>query len=370
MRILLNGLGRIGKSILRISLEDSSLDIIAINELNANIENIAYSINYDSTYGKFSDFFTSYKKSIKNSTTNIEIFNEASLYDIDYKKHGIDIVIDASGTNHDIQKLKNLDVKAIFLTHPNSKADINVILGVNDKQLSKQHKVISTSSCNATALLPIVKLIDDTFGIECGEITTIHPWLNHQKLLDGGCIGSKDRDVTCNFEFGRSAAQNIIPSKTTTIEACSYILPHINSEIIASSSFRVPTETVGVIDTTLFVKKKCTLENLLELCYMYEQNQSYKVIKNNDMPLVSSDFKAEVYTTIIDHRFTHVKMNKMIKLSIWYDNEWGYASKVVEILKVYNTKLISFNGADTLKKVKEMTSACTGNECKEKNPKK
>ncbi len=340
MRVLLNGIGRIGKNILRIALQESAFEIVAINELNPNIENIAYSINYDSTYGRFSDFFTSDTNSIKNSTCKIEILNESSLFDIDYKHHNIDIIIDASGTKHDMQKLKELDVRAIFLTHPNSEADINVILGVNEEKLNKNHKIISTSSCNATALLPVLKLIDDYFTIECGEITTIHPWLNHQKLLDGGCIGSKDRDVTCNFEFGRSAAQNIIPSKTTTIQACSYILPHINSDIIASSSFRVPTETVGVIETTLFVKDTCKVENLLELCYMYEKNQNFKVIKNNKAPLVSSDFKAEPYTTIIDHRFTHVKMDKMIKLSIWYDNEWGYASKVVEIVKVFNTLTI------------------------------
>jgi len=336
MRVLLNGMGRVGKTILRIALQERAFDIVVINELNQNIDNIAYSINYDSTYGRFAQPFAVHGSGIKNSAVQIEILNKASLYDIDYKLYAIDVVIDASGTKHDIKKLKALDVKAVFLTHPNSDADINVILGVNDHELNSEQKIISTSSCNATALLPIIKLIDDHFSIECGEITTIHPWLNHQKLLDGGCIGSRDRDVTCNFEFGRSATQNIIPSKTTTIEACSYILPHINADIIASSSFRVPTETVGVIDTTLIVKERCTLETLLELCYAYEKSQKYDVIKNNTQPLVSSDFKAQVYTTIIDHRFTHVKMDKMIKLSIWYDNEWGYASKVVEILKSYS----------------------------------
>jgi len=338
MRVLLNGLGRIGKNILRIALEEKAFDSIIINELNPNIDNIAYTINYDSTYGRFNDLFTSHEHSIKNSTSTIEVLNEASLFDIDCKHYDIDIIIDASGTKHDIEKLKTLDIKAIFLTHPNAEADINIILGVNEHLLDiKKHRVISTSSCNATALLPAVKIIDENFDIECGEITTIHPWLNHQKLLDGGCIGSQDRDITCNFEFGRSAAQNIIPSKTTTIEACSYILTHINSEIIASSSFRIPTETVGVIDVTLIVKKICTQEKLLELFYNYEKNQSYNIILNNTKALVSSDFKAQAYTTIIDHRFTDVKMNKMIKLSIWYDNEWGYASKVVDIVKTYIT---------------------------------
>ncbi len=333
MRVLLNGLGRVGKNILRISLENSNFTIVAINELNSNLENIAYTINYDSTYGRLSEPFMVEDESIKNSTSRIKILNEESLFDIDYKKHNIDIIIDASGVKYDTQKLKTLHVKALFLTHPNADADINIILGVNENQLqSSQHRIISTSSCNATALLPALHVIDKKFIIECGEITTIHPWLNHQKLLDGGCIGSKDRDVTCNFEFGRSATQNIIPSQTTTIEACSYILPHINSTIIGSSSFRVPTETVGVIEVILLVKKTCTKEALEQLLYDYEKNQTEKILLNNRQALVSSDFKAQAFTTIIDHRFTDVKMDKMIKLSIWYDNEWGYASKVVDIV--------------------------------------
>jgi glyceraldehyde 3-phosphate dehydrogenase len=180
-----------------------------------------------------------------------------------------------------------------------------------------------------------MKLIDDEYEIECGEITTIHPLLNHQKLLDSGCIGAQDREIACNFEFGRSATQNIIPSKTTTIKACSFILPHINAEMISSSSFRIPTQTVGVIDVTLLVKKRCSKEALLKLFEEYEAKQSFKVLLNNSEPLVSSDFIAQPYTTILDHRFSDVKMNKMIKLAIWYDNAWGYASQVVDIVSEY-----------------------------------
>ncbi|MEA2110888.1 MAG: glyceraldehyde 3-phosphate dehydrogenase NAD-binding domain-containing protein [Campylobacterota bacterium] len=337
MRILLNGVGRIGKAILRIALQQKTFDIVAINELNSNVKNIAYSINYDSTYGRLEDTFTASKSYIENSTSKIEILNFESLQEIDFKAYNIDYVIDASGSVTNIEELKNLHVKTIFLTHPNSDADVNVILGVNTQELtSSEHKIISTSSCNATALLPIIKLIDDNFEIECGEITTIHPLLNHQKTLDSGCIGSQNRDVECNFEFGRSATQNIIPSQTTTIKACSYIMPHINAEIISSSSFRVPTQTVGVIDVTLFVNNTCKKETLLELCHSYEKKQSFDVLLNNSEALVSSDFIAQRFTTILDHRFTDVKMDKMIKLSIWYDNEWGYASKVIDIVSEYH----------------------------------
>ncbi len=248
----------------------------------------------------------------------------------------IDVIIDASGSKVDIKELKQLPVKAIFLTHPNKDADINVILGVNEKSLNLNvHKVISTSSCNATALLPVLKLIDESKKIEFGDIVTIHPFLNHQKVLDSGCIGSQNRGVECNLEFGRSATQNIIPSQTTTIEACSYVIEHINSNVIASSSLRVPTSTVGAISITLFLKNSCSKEEIINLCQAYEKNQQFDILLNNHEPLVSSDFQAQRYTTIVDHRFTDVKAEKMLKLLIWYDNEWGYASKVVDSVQHY-----------------------------------
>jgi len=336
-RVLLNGVGRIGKAILRIMLDDDSLEIVAINEINPNIKSIAYSINYDSTYGALKQKFIVEDNAIVHNNKKIAILNHDALQDIDMQD--IDIVIDASGSRVVKEELLSLDVKAIFLTHPYKDADINLILGVNEEQLSLgKHKVISTSSCNATALLPIVKLIDDTYGIECGDITTIHPLLNHQRVLDSGCIGSVDRGVECNLEFGRSATQNIIPSKTTTIEACSYLLPHINSQRVSSNSLRVPTSTVGAISVTLLLQRSTTKDALLALCSDYAKSQKFDILLNNYEALVSSDFQSQRYTTILDHRFTDLKMGKMLKLLVWYDNEWGYATKVVDIVNELGIK--------------------------------
>lgn len=338
-KILLNGVGRIGKAILRIALEESSdisnssIQIVAINEINPNIKSIAYSINYDSTYGSLTDKFSVEENYIINKRAKIKVLNHKSLLNIDMTD--IDIIIDASGSKIVVEELRSLDVQAIFLSHPFKDADINVVLGVNEEQLSiSKQKIISTSSCNATALLPILKLIDDHYTIESGDITTIHPLLNHQRVLDSGCIGSVDRGVECNLEFGRSATQNIIPSQTTTIEACSYTLPHLNADIISSNSLRVPTTTVGAISVTLFLQNACSKEEILHLCQEYERDQKFDILLNNHDALVSSDFQAERHTTIIDHRFTDLKINKMLKLLIWYDNEWGYASKVIDIVKL------------------------------------
>ncbi len=334
-KVLLNGVGRIGKIILRLLNKNDTFEIVSINEINPYIKNIVYSINHDSTYGNIEDKFKVLKDNyIENNSSKIKILNHSCLKEIDLKD--IDIIIDASGKKEDRNILQNLDVEAIFLTHPNTNADINLILGVNEKKLDiKKHKVISTSSCNATALLPALNLLKKEKGIFCGDIVTIHPLLNHQRVLDGSFVGSATRDVECNFEFGRSSTQNIIPNKTTTIEACSYICPEINAELISSSSLRVPTDTVGAINVTLFTEELCSKEEVISIFEEYEKNQTFPIMLNNYEPLVSSDFKKENKTTIIDHRYTDVKNNRMIKLLLWYDNEWGYASKVVEILKYY-----------------------------------
>ena len=334
-KVLLNGVGRIGKAILKIMLENKNFEILVINEINPYIKNIVYSINYDSTYGNISNKFKILDDNyIQNTHAKIKILNHSSLSDINLDN--IDIIIDASGKKEDINILKTLNVAAIFQTHANSNADINIILGVNEKELDiRKHKIISTSSCNATALLPALKVINENKKILCGDIVTIHPLLNHQRVLDGHFVASQTRDVDCNFEFGRSSTQNIIPNNTTTIEACSYVMPKINSNLISSNSLRVPTDTVGAINVTLFVEKKCTKDEIISIFQEYENNQQFPIMLNNYEPLVSSDFKKENKTTIIDHRYTDVKNEKMIKLLLWYDNEWGYASKVVEILKYY-----------------------------------
>jgi glyceraldehyde 3-phosphate dehydrogenase len=194
------------------------------------------------------------------------------------------------------------------------------------------YNTFSTSSCNANALYPILKIIDDNYNILSGDIVTIHPLLNHQKTLDGGCLQSGEREVDCNFEFGRSSVFNLIPSNTTTIKAISFIEPKYQ-KILTSNSIRTPTDTVGVINVVLWLDKKTNIDELLD---KLSQN---KIIKINDLPLVSSDFKNEIYS-IVDKRFIKVYEN-MVKLVIWYDNEMGYAKRVVNLIKEFFIKRIS-----------------------------
>ena len=339
--VAINGLGRIGKSVLRIILKSQKIKIVAINEINKNIDNIAYILNYDTTYGNLDDKFRKVDEfTIANSTTQIKISTHDNICDFDFKLLGVDALIDASGSKKSFENAKFILSQklttAVFLTHPSKYADINLIFGVNEDKLDiSRHKLISTSSCNATALAPILEILDKNWGIEVGEITTIHPFLNHQKVLDGGCIGNADREVVCNFEFGRSSSHNIIPAKTTTIEACEMANAKFNTEIFGANSFRVPTQTVGAINASIICKNKIKLDEAINVFCEVEENQKSKIIKNNFEPLVSSDFKGEEFSAILDHRFSDVKLQKLLKLVIWYDNEWGYASKVVSAVEYY-----------------------------------
>jgi glyceraldehyde 3-phosphate dehydrogenase len=327
-------MGRIGKALLRLALKDPRLNVVWINELRVNRQNIAYTINYDSTYGSLEDKFIVDGEFIKNSKDTIYLTHTKDIATLDLSSFDVDIFIDASGAKIDKATLDLLSVQKVFLTHPNKKADKNVILGVNEQELlDPKNKIIAASSCNATALLPVLYAIEQEYGIEYGDITTIHPLLNHQKTLDSGCIGSSDRDIECNFEFGRSATQNIIPSRTTTIDACSLVMPNINKQTISSNSFRVPTATVGAINIAISVQKYITQKTIQELFDTLQKQQQYPIFYNSYDPLVSSDFQSSLFTSIIDHRFTEVLHNKMVKLVIWYDNEWGYASKVLEMVK-------------------------------------
>lgn len=340
LNVGLNGLGRIGKAVLRYAIKHNRFRVTAINDLNPSIENMVYVINYDTTYGRMDDPFYVSGKQIKNRDHAMRVFHEGCLTDVPWQECGVDIVIDATGTMRDTAEarvcLKEHALDALFCTHPLQSADLTMVLGVNEDQLDPaRHKIISSSSCNATAILPALKLLEAHYGIAGGFITTIHPWLGHQNLLDGRCLESSVRGVDCNFEFGRAAPHNLIAGGTTTIRACSHVLSKMNETLIGSLSVRAPVDVVGCIDATLRLNDLVTTDEVIALFEQAQATQTYDIVLNNFDALVSSDFKAMRFTTIIDHRFTQIR-GDTLKLLIWYDNEMGYASKVAEHVSFYH----------------------------------
>lgn len=339
LRIAINGVGRIGKSLVRLALQDPALQLVALNDLNPSIENLAYSLNFDTTYGRLTTPFTCSEDQLFRGAHSVARYRERDIAQVPWSDHGVEILIDASGDARNVERAREAierhKLKALFLTHSPEAVDFTMVLGVNEQTLDpKVHRLISASTCNATALAPLLGLLQRHYGVAGGFVTTVHPWLSHQKVIDGGCIDAQDRNVSCNFEFGRSSTDNIIPTQTTTIAACSRVLPFVSDALIGSLSLRTPTATVGCIDATLSLERNVETHELIALLQEAQRNQRFEVFYNNFERLVSSDFKGERHTTIIDHRFTQMR-GSLLKCIVWYDNEAGYASKVLDQVRYY-----------------------------------
>lgn len=339
-KVGINGLGRIGRAILRSNIEKKFFEIVAINDINPDNENIAYTLNYDTIYGRLTNQFETQGTSIvQNEGNPIEIFHESSISSVPWEALEVDFVIDSSGVKKnvtDARKLISEDrVRKVFVTHCPNEVDFTMVLGANEEALDvKNHNIISTSICDATAISPVLKVIDDNFGFSTASITTAHPWLSYQNLQDGPSSSwSVPGEVYHHFALGRSAIGNIIPKPTSAVEASCDVLENINPNMILSFSYRTPTAIVGSADITINLKSEVKREEVINLFETKEKEQKFSIFKNNLEPLVSLDFVKADYSCVIDHRWTDIIDHKMLKLVLWYDNEWGYSNKVLDQIK-------------------------------------
>jgi glyceraldehyde 3-phosphate dehydrogenase len=337
IRVGINGLGRIGRAIFRVNNEKKCFKVVAINDINPDINNIAYTINYDTLYGKLNHHFQSKDGYLFNEQNErIEIYHKHNIFDVDWAKHGVDYVIDASGVSDNVKHanklISNNIVKRVFFTHSPKDVDFTMVLGANEDQLDlNHHRMISTSICDATALGPVLNAIHKIFGIQNGYVTTLHPWLNYQNLMDGPSSSwSVPGEIYHHYALGRSVDGNMIPKPTSAIEATCRVTEGITEQMIGSFSYRTPTAIVGSADITLNLKNKTNRENVVATFEKMEKDQDINVIHNNIKPLVSLDFLKSKYSAIVDHRWTDVINGKLLKMVLWYDNEWGYSSRVVD----------------------------------------
>lgn len=350
IKIGINGFGRIGRAIFRNNLDKSFFEVVAINDINPDNENIAYTLNYDTLYDRLPVPFTvaGDKLVSPDGSSEIRITHERSIADVDWAGAGCDFVIDASGVYQNVldsQKLiESKQVKKVFITHSPKDVDFTMVLGANDHLLDlDKHHVISTSICDATAIAPVTKAINDAFGIDHAYATTLHPWLNYQNLMDGPASSwSVPGEIYHHFALGRSSIGNMIPKPTSAIAATCTVLEQegINQEMFGSFSYRTPTAIVGSADLTYNLEKETSAEEVKALFAKLESEQKWSIFHNNMEPLVSLDFKKADFAVIIDHRWTDVVRGKMLKLVLWYDNEWGYAARVLDQVK-HVEKLLS-----------------------------
>ncbi|MDP2924936.1 MAG: type I glyceraldehyde-3-phosphate dehydrogenase [Nanoarchaeota archaeon] len=322
-KIAINGLGRIGKAVLKIGLS-KGLDIVAINDL-VDTKTLVYLLKYDSIYGTFKDKIETGEGFIKIKGKKIQVYSEKDPEKLPWKKLGIDIVVESTGLFTDKEgAMKHIraGAKKVVISAPAKEPDVTIVLGVNDKILKKEHKIISNASCTTNCLAPIVKLLNDNLGIEKGFMTTAHAYTNDQRILD---IPHK------KLRRGRAAAINIIPASSGAATSVAEVIPRLKGKL-DGLALRVPVACGSIVDFVCVVKKPTSVEEVNKIMKEASLKNMKGILQFSDEEIVSSDVINNPSSSIFDSTLTQVNGN-LVKVFSWYDNEYGYSCRMVDLLK-------------------------------------
>lgn len=332
----INGFGRIGRTIFKILLEKKCFDVVVINDINPDNNNIAYQLKYDSLHGTLKADVSSDESGIIVNGKKIFVYHQKNIDEVPWEKHGVSRVIDSSGVYENLKGASNLKgrIKQVIITYsPDDLVDRYVIMGINEHEIDlKRDFIISNSICDSNAFGPVINILERVYGVDHGFVTTLHPWLSYQNLLDGAAMSfAYPGHVYSHYIFGRASTFSLLPKPTTAVDATCKILQFLKGKFF-SFSYRVPTATVSSCDISVKLKKKTTVEEIKQLFEAEVKKQKLKILHNNYEPLVSIDFKGMEYSAIIDQRWTAVIDGNYLKLILWYDNEWGYSSRVIDLV--------------------------------------
>ena len=327
VKVGINGFGRIGRTVLRIAAQNSSdnIEIVAINA-RANTETLAHLFEFDSCFGRFNGDVDFTENSLLINGKEIEILHKNEPKDIPWNELGVDIVIESTGKFKSREALSahlEAGAKKVILTAPAQGEDVTIVMGVNDNDYNPlEHNIISNASCTTNCLAPVVKVLDDSFGIEKGLITTIHSYTNDQQILD-----KTHKDL----RRARAAGESIIPTTTGAAKAVAKVLPQLDGKL-NGFALRVPTPTVSITDIVCELKCNVTVEEINEAFQNASDSNMNGVLGLSKKPLVSVDFKGDDRSSIVDAPSTMVIGDNMVKVAAWYDNEWGYSARVFDIV--------------------------------------
>src|SRR5277367_6470549 len=331
IKVGINGFGRIGRNIFRAALGDPSIEIVAVNDITDS-KTLAYLLKYDSILGNLPNTVTHTDDTISVDGKSIKVFRVKDPGEIDWSSVGASIVIESTGlfTNgSDARKHIRGTVKKVIISAPATDPDTTLVLGVNDKTYDpSNHHVVSNASCTTNCLAPVAKVLQDTFGIHSGTMTTIHSYTNDQKLLD---LPHKD------LRRARAAALNMIPSSTGAAKALHLVIPELKGKL-DGYSIRVPTPNVSVVDLTVFLEKPATVESINGALKHAAHGAMKGILGYTEEELVSSDFKGNSHSSIVDAGYTKVVGDKCVKVLAWYDNEWGYSCRCRDLIKLLAAK--------------------------------
>ncbi len=331
LKVAINGFGRIGRQVFRVNLQKDYFDIVAINDLT-DAKTLAHLLKYDSNYGTIPNEISSTEDSISVDGKSYKVLKERDPSLLPWKDLGVDLVIEATGFFTDkagASKHLTAGAKKVVISAPGKDADFTVVLGVNDEKYDPQnHNIISNGSCTTNCLAPIAKVLNDNFEIEKGLMTTIHSYTNDQRILD---LPHED------LRRARAAALSMIPTSTGAAKAIGLVLPELNGKL-NGIAIRVPTPTVSLVDLTCTVKKDTTVEEINGKLKEAAEGKMKGYLGYSEIPLVSMDYKHSPLSSIADALSTEVIGGNMVKLLAWYDNEWGYSCRVVDLINMIEEK--------------------------------
>ena len=324
-KLAINGYGRIGRCVLRALYENGfrdQLEIVAINE-PADNKTIAHLTQYDSTHGRFQGSVALTDSKLKINDDEINLFHQESLTDLPWQN--IDAVLECSGsfTSRELaqQHIDNGARKVIFSQPAESDVDATIVYGINHSELKPEQTIISNASCTTNCIAPVLKVINDELGIDCGTITTIHSAMNDQPVIDA--YHHTDLRKT------RSAGQSIIPVDTELAIGIERILPELSGRFSAQA-LRVPTVNVSAMDITLTVNQDTSTEAVNKILKTAADNRLHNILGYTEEPLASCDFNHDPHSGIVDASQTRVSGKRLVKVLVWFDNEWGYANRMLD----------------------------------------
>ena len=325
MKVAINGFGRIGRMVFRQAIKSDKYDVVAINA-SYPAETLAHLIKYDTTHGKFDGEVIANNDHLLVDGKRVDLVSERNPELLPWSQLQVDIVIEATGKFNDAEKAKmhiTAGAKKVVITAPGKNEDLTVVLGVNDDQLDlTKQDVISNASCTTNCLAPVVKVLDDQFGIENGLMTTVHSYTNDQNNID-----NPHKDL----RRARACAQSIIPTTTGAAKALSKVLPHIEGKL-HGMALRVPTPNVSLVDLVVDLKRDVTVQEINDAFFTASKGSMAGIVEFCDEPLVSIDFNTNPHSAIIDSLSTMVIGSRKVKVLAWYDNEWGYSRRVVDLV--------------------------------------
>jgi glyceraldehyde 3-phosphate dehydrogenase len=331
-RVAINGFGRIGRMVFRKAMLDDTLDVAAINA-SYPPETLAHLIKYDTNHGIYTPEVKVQGNSLIVNQKEVRLLNNRDPKQLPWNDLNIDIVIEATGKFNEKKKAEEhiaAGAKKVILTAPGKNADITIVMGVNEEQFDPdRHVIISNASCTTNCLAPVVKVIDDAFGIENGLMTTVHAYTNDQNTID-----NPHKDL----RRARACAQSIIPTTTGAAKALSLVLPHLNGKL-HGLALRVPTPNVSLVDLVVDVNSKVSAQEVNNAFEYASKGKLHGILGTTYEPLVSIDFNSNSHSAVIDCLTTMVLDERKVKVLAWYDNEWGYSCRVLDLVSFVSSKM-------------------------------